>query len=342
MRTARPLLALLTLLASTACLGPRAAAPRPVGPGAAHASTHAAPVDAVLPEYVPEPGVRLAGTLAAVGSDSMDPLLQLWIQDFQKFQPSVNFNVVSKGSATAPKALVAGTTLVGHMSREMNAEELAAFQAKYGYAPTRIVVAADALAVYVNVNNPVPPLHMEQVDAMFSRDRKGGAPRPLDTWGDLGLPEEWAVRPIHPYGRDENSGTRAFFREHALRKGEYRDAVRSMPDQFAVVEAVAIDSGGVAYGPLQHAVHAVRAVPLYDFKSPVAVPATVETVLNGKYPLTRFLYLYINARPDQPLDPLVREFLRFVLSRQGQASAAAFGVIPLPADLVEMNRRKFR
>jgi phosphate transport system substrate-binding protein len=329
----RPILAALGLLALVGCATPQALNPTPAAKPAS--------VDAVLAEYAPEPGVRLAGTLASIGSDSMDPLLQLWIEDFRKFQPSVNFNVISKGSATAPRALVAGTTLMGHMSREMNAEELAAFQAKFGYAPTRIVVAADALGVYVNVNNPVKALHMEEVDAIFSRDRKGGAPKALDAWGDLGLLEEWANRPIHAYGRDENSGTRAFFKEHALRKGEFRDAVRAMPDQFAVVEAVAIDSGGIAYGPLQHAVRSVRPVPLFDFKSPVPVPATVETILDGKYPLKRFLYLYVNARPDQPMDPLVREFLRFVLSRQGQESAAKFGVIPLPADLAEMNRRKF-
>jgi phosphate transport system substrate-binding protein len=324
----------LAVLSLIACGNPQARIPV--------AAAKPASVDTVLPSYAQESGVRLAGTIASTGSDSMDPLLQLWIEEFKKLNSSVTFQVNSKGSATAPKALIAGSTLMGHMSREMNAEELAAFQTKFGYAPTRIVVAVDALAVYVNANNPVEALHLEEVDAIFSKDRKGGAPKSLDTWGDLGLKEEWGIRVIQPYGRDENSGTRAFFKEHALRKGEFKDLVRTMPDQFAVVESAAIDPGGIAYGPLQHAIRLVKALPLYDFKSPVAVPATVENILNAKYPLTRFLYIYVNARPDQPVDPLIREFLRFVLSKQGQDSVASFGAIPLPSDLAEMNKRKLR
>jgi phosphate transport system substrate-binding protein len=272
----------------------------------------------------------------------MDPLMQLWLDDFRATHPGITYNLVSKGSATAPKAMVAGTTLMGQMSREMNVEELASFQARFGYPPTRVVVAMDALAVYVNGNNPIAQLSLEQVDAIFSKDRRAGFPRPLDTWGDLGLTQEWATRAIQPYGRDENSGTRAFFREHVLKQGQYKDNVKAVADQFALVEAAAMDGSAVAYGPVQHALRMVKAVPIVDFRGTVAIVPTVENILNGKYPLARFLYIYLNLHPGQPADPILKEFLRFVLSRQGQSDVANFGAIPLPGDLASINLNKVK
>jgi len=301
-----------------------------------------AELEVKLPNYMPDPSTPDHGTLTSIGSDSMDPLMQLWLDDFRAAHPGITYNLVSKGSATAPKALVAGTTLMGQMSREMNAGELASFQAKFGYPPTRVVVAMDALAIYVNANNPIARLGLEQVDAIFSKDRKGGYGRPLDTWGDLGLTLEWATRTIQPYGRDENSGTRAFFQEHVLRRGEYKTIVKAVPDQFALVEAAAMDASAIAYGPIQHSLRMVKAVPIVDFNGVTPILPTVENVLNGKYPLARFLYIYVNIRPGQATDSLVREFLRFVLSRQGQSDVANFGAIPLPADLASVNLSKVK
>lgn len=301
-----------------------------------------ATVDAGLPEYTPSGDAAIQGTLMCVGSDSMDPLVQLWASNFQQSHPRVTFSILSKGSGTAPKALIAGVTKVGHMSREMNAEELAQFQAKFGYAPTRVVVAVDALAVYVNANNPIRSLTLEQVDAIFSSSRKGGHSEDVATWGDLGLKREWRMRSIQPYGRDENSGTRVFFKEHALKKGDYKSNVKAVPDQFALVEAPAVDVTGISYGPIQHSVRMVRAVPLIDFKGDKPTVPTVENILNGKYPLTRFLYLYVNRKPGHPMDPVVREFLTSILSRQGQKAVAEFGAIPLPADMAVQNLGKVR
>ena len=207
---------------------------------------------------------------------------------------------------------------------------------------TRIVVAMDALAVYVNANNPIAKLGLEQVDAIFSRDRKAGYGRALDTWGELGLTLEWATRAIQPYGRDENSGTRAFFREHVLKQGEYKAIVKEVPDQFALVEAAAMDASAIAYGPVQHALRMVKAVPIVDFHGIDPILPTVENILNGKYPLARFLYLYVNVRPGQATDPIIKEFIRFVLSRQGQSDVANFGAIPLPADLAGLNLGKLK
>ena len=327
---------------------PAAASPQPAAPVAAAPQAETplvvqpkpAPLEEKLPSFVIDPAVPKTGTITSIGSDSMDPLMQLWLDDFRANYPGITYNLISKGSATAPRALVAGTTLMGQMSREMNTAELASFQDKFGYPPTRVVVAMDALAVYVNANNPIDRLGLDQVDAIFSKDRKAGYGRSLDTWGDLGLTLEWATRAIQPYGRDNNSGTRAFFKEHVLKNGDYKPTLKEVADQFELVEKAAMDASAIAYGPIQHSVRMVKAVPIVDFNGIAPILPTVENVLNGKYPLARFLYIYVNIRPGQGADPLIHEFLRFVLSRQGQSDVANFGAIPLPADLASINLNK--
>ena len=337
MRTLAPALLLLTLLA---CSRPSASPTNSIPETPLVTQPKAASLDERLPTFVPDESLSVAGTLTSIGSDSMDPLMQLWAEDFKANHPGAKLAILSKGSATAPKALTAGTTLLGHMSREMNKEELLAFQSAFGYAPTRIVVAVDALAIYVNANNPIPHLGLVEVDAIFSRDRKAGEKKAIDSWGNLGLGKEWSNRPIHPYGRDENSGTRAFFKEHALKNGAFSDQVKALPDQFAVIEATAIDAAGITYGPIQHSVRMVRAVPIVDFDGTTPLLPTVQNILDRSYPLTRFLYLYVNLRPDHPAPPLLKEFIRSILSRQGQSDVSNFGAIPLPADLAAVNMAK--
>lgn len=335
-----PYVLALALICLMGC-APPAATPRPGETPMVNQPT-VAHLDAALPEYMPAPDAGLQGTINCIGSDSMDPIVQLWASDFRQHYPKVNVEILSKGSATAPKALIAGTAQVGHMSREMSTQELAQFEAKYGYPPTRVVVAVDALAVYVNANNPIRSLTLEQVDAIFSTTRKGGFPEDITVWGDLGLKREWSARSIQPYGRDENSGTRAFFKEHALKKGDYKPTLKVVADQFALVEAPAVDAAGISYGPVQHSVRMVRAVPIIDFKGDKPMVPTVENILNGKYPLTRFLYLYVNRRPGQPMNPSVREFLLSILSKQGQKAVAEFGALPLPADMARKNAGKLK
>lgn len=312
-------------------------------PDEAPASRAVAPASApvkevALPTYTAERPV--SGELKSEGSDSMEPLMALWSQDFKKFQPRITTNFICKGSATAPRALVDGRVILGQMSREMNEQELAAFQSKYGYAPTRIAVAMDALVVYVNANNPVKQLHLEEVDAIFSTTRKGGAKTDILTWGDLGLGGDWKQREIQTYGRDENSGTRAWFKEHVMKKGDFKPTLKAYMDQFAVVEAPAVDGGGISYGPLQYANKLVKGVPLAGFKSDHFVEPTLENIQKAAYPLTRFLYIYVNKAPGKDLDPAVKEFLRFVLSKEGQAGAASFGALALPGDLAAMGAGK--
>ena len=295
----------------------------------------AAPVKEVaLPAYAAERPV--AGELKSVGSDSMEPLMALWGEDFKKFHPRVSALFICKGSATAPKALIDGSALMGQMSREMNEQEVAAFQAKFGYAPTRIPVAVDALVVYVNANNPIKQLHMEEIDAIFSTTRRSGAKADLVRWGDLGLGGDWKQRDIQAYGRDENSGTRAFFKEHVMKKGDFKPSVKAFVDQFAVVEAPAVDGGGIGYGPLQYANRMVKGVPVASFGTDRFIEPTLENIQKATYPLTRFLYLYVNKAPGKALDPVVKEFVRFVLSREGQAGVASFGAVAIPGDFAAM------
>lgn len=290
--------------------------------------------EVVLSTYTAERPV--SGELKSVGSDSMEPLMALWGQDFKKFHPRISTLFICKGSATAPKAMIEGTALMGQMSREMNDAELAAFQAKYGYAPTRIPVAVDALVIYVNANNPLKQLRMEEIDAIFSTTRKGGAKNDILRWGDLGLGGDWRERDIQAYGRDENSGTRAFFKEHVMKKGDFKPTVKAFMDQFAVVEAPSVDGGGISYGPLQYANRMVKSIPVASFKSDHFIEPSLGTIQNASYPLTRFLYIYVNKAPDKALDPAVKEFLRFVLSKEGQADVSVFGAVAIPGDLANM------
>lgn len=325
----RAVVPVVLLLLGLACLPPDEVPAQP-----AHASP-AAVKEVSLPAYTAERPA--SGELRSVGSDSMEPLMALWGEDFKKFHPRVSTRFVCKGSGTAPKALIEGSALMGQMSRDMNDQELAAFQAKFGYAPTRIPVAVDALVVYVNANNPIKQLRMEEIDAIFSTTRKGGAKQDILTWGDLGLGGDWKQRDVQAYGRDENSGTRAFFKEHVLKKGDFKPAVKAFMDQFAVVEAPAVDGGGISYGPLQYANRMVKGVPVASFKSDRFIEPSLETIQKGTYPLTRFLYIYVNKAPGKALDPTVKEFLRFVLSREGQAGVASFGAVAIPGDFAAMS-----
>lgn len=296
---------------------------------------------AELQPYVPS-STPLVGTLASIGSDSMEPLMLLWKDDFLSHHPGLKYEFICKGSATAPPALMAGKVVMGQMSREMNQAELDKFLATFGYPPTRFVVAADALAVYVNQNNPVTHLTLAQVDAIFSTTCKAGH-APINTWGDLGFMDDaWRSRPIQTYGRNPLSGTRAFFLEHVLKNGEFKPNLKVFADQFQVVEAAAIDASGICYGPIQHRVQMVKPVPLAYVEGATPIAASVANVMNGRYPLTRFLNIYVNRKPGTPMDPTVKEFLRFILSRDGQTDVESFGAVALPPDIVAANRALLR
>jgi len=288
----------------------------------------AEPAVADLPAYSKASG-EVAGSLKCVGSDTMNNLVALWAEGFKKFYPSVREGIEGKGSASAPPALVEGTCSFGPMSRDWKPSEIDAFKAKHGYAPTVVPVALDMLVVFVHKDNPLASLSLQQVDAIFSKNRTGGAKADIRTWGDLGLEGEWKDRPISLYGRNATSGTYGYFKEFALFKGDFKPTVKEQPGSSAVVQAVASDRFGVGYSGIGYMTANVRPVALAAEPGAQPVAPTPAAAYSGDYPLARFLYLSVNHRPGSDLDPLRREFLRYVLSRDGQADVKKDGYLPV-------------
>jgi len=290
----------------------------------------AEPAVADLPAYLRAPG-EVAGSLKCVGSDTMNNLVALWAEGFKKFYPSVREGIEGKGSASAPPALAEGTCTFGPMSRDWKPSEVDAFKARHGYAPAVVPVAIDMLVVFVHKDNPLESLSLQQVDAIFSKNRTGGARSDIRTWGDLGLGGAWKDRPISLYGRNATSGTYGYFKEFALFKGDFKPTVKEQPGSSAVVQAVASDRFGIGYSGIGYLTANVRAVPLAAEPGGEPVAPTAEAAYAGDYPLARFLFLSVNHRPGSRLDPLRREFLRYILSQDGQASVAKDGYLPVTA-----------
>ena len=286
-------------------------------------------VDAKLPAYEKVDGVR--GNLSSIGSDTMNNLMTLWAEGFKKYYPSVQIQVEGKGSSTAPPALIEGTAQLGPMSRAMKADESDAFEKKYGYKPTRLRTSLDALAVFVHKDNPLQSLTLEQVDAVFSKTRKRGYSQDLVTWGQVGLQGEWERKPISVYGRNSASGTYGFFKEEALKKGDYKDTVKEQPGSASVVQGITEDRFGIGYSGIGYRTSGVKALALAPKAGAAAVAGSYASCLDGTYPLHRYLNLYIGKDPSKPLDPLVREFVRFILSKEGQEIVVKDGYFPLTA-----------
>ena len=287
-------------------------------------------VDPGLKPYEKASGV--SGNLNSIGSDTLSNLMTLWAEGFRTIYPNVNIQIEGKGSSTAPPALIEGTSQLGPMSREMKATELDAFEKKYGYKPTEIKVAIDALGVFVHKDNPMKGLTLEQLDSMFSSTNKRGG-KPLNTWGDLGLTGAWANRAISLYGRNSASGTYGFFKEHALKNGDYRATVKEQPGSSSVVQGVASDLRGIGYSGIGYKTSGVKAMALAEAAGGAAQEPSLENALSGAYPLARFLYIYVNKKPTEPMDKLVQEFLKFVNSKQGQEVAVKDGYYPMPASV---------
>lgn len=292
-----------------------------------------ASVDPKLPEYKVTTGV--SGNVNSIGSDTLNNLMTLWAEDFKKLYPNINIQIQGAGSSTAPPALTEGTANFGPMSREMKSEEIQAFEAKFGYKPTAVPVAIDVLAVYVNKDNPIKGLSLQQVDAIFSATRKCGEPKDIVRWGDLGLTGAWANRDFTLYSRNAVSGTYGYFKEVALCKGDFKANINEQPGSSAVVQGVTSSINGIGYSGIGYITSGVRALPVSKKDGQPFVPADAAHALDGTYPLARVLYVYVNKKPNHPLDTLQLEFLKMVLSKQGQQTVVKDGYIPLPAVMVD-------
>lgn len=299
-----------------------------------------AALDEKLPVYEKTTGV--SGNLSSVGSDTLANLMTLWAEEFKRNYPSVNIQIQAAGSSTAPPALTEGTSNMGPMSRKMKDGELEAFEKKYGYKPTEVKVAIDALALYVHKDNPITGLTIEQIDAIFSSTRKCGGKDDIVKWGQLGLTGDWAEKPLQLYGRNSVSGTYGYFKEHALCKGDFKNNVNEQPGSASVVQSVTASENGIGYSGLGYRTSGVKAVPLAKKAGAEFVEANEENALKGKFPLSRFLLIYVNKAPGKPLPPLEYEFIKMVLSNAGQQIVVKDGYVPLNSALVEKELAKLK
>ena len=288
-------------------------------------------LDPALQPYKTVSGV--SGSLRSVGSDTLNNLEALWSEGFKAKYPGVKISIEGKGSSTAPPALIEGTAQFGPMSREMKSKEIDDFEKKFGYKPSRVRVAVDSLAVFVNKDNPIKCLTLKQLDGIFSKTRKGGG-KEIKTWGDLGLTGEWAGKPISIYGRNSASGTYAYFKEIALFQGDYKDGVKEQPGSSAVVQGIASDKYAIGYSGVGYKTADVKTVPL-AVKEGKCYDATAENAYSGDYPLARFLYIYFNKNPKEPLDPLRAEFIKYVYSKEGQRVVIKDGFYPVSKALAD-------
>jgi len=334
-----------------ACGGGSQAPPPPASTAPAGTSMAASPsmaepapaggaiqVDSSITPYQKTSGV--SGSLSSIGSDTMNNLMTLWGETFSRSYPNVKLQVEGKGSSTAPPALISATAQFGPMSRSMKSTEVDEFEKKFGYKPTELRTSFDALAVYVHKDNPIKSLTMAQADAVFSKTRKQGAVKDAATWGDLGLTGDWAARPLSLYGRNSASGTYGFFKEHVLKNGDYKDTVKEQPGSASVVQGVTNDRYGIGYSGIGYRTSGVRIVPLTEKDGGALSEGSYDDVVAKKYPLARYLYLYVNKAPGKPLDPLIKEFLKLVYSREGQEVVVKDGYLPLTAAIVSEELRK--
>jgi len=295
------------------------------------AATGGVKVDPKLTEYQKTTG-DVSGTIKSAGSDTMVNLMTVWAEGFKKMYPNVQVEIEGKGSSSAPTALIEGTAIFGPMSREMKSSEIDKFEEKFGYKPTALATSIDMLAVYVHKDNPIKGLSFQQIDAVFSKSRKGGAEKDITKWGDLGLTGEWANKPISLYGRNAASGTYGYFKEHALFGGDYKDSVKEQPGSSSVVQGIASDKYAIGYSGIGYKTADVRAVPL-AIEGTEYVPAESDYAYSGEYPLARFLLVYLNYKPGSQLDPLRREFVKYMVSQEGQRDVIKEGYLPITGNV---------
>jgi len=296
-------------------------------------------LDPGLPAYQTAPGI--SGRIRSVGSDTLNNEMALWAKGFGDRYPDVRIDIEGKGSATAPPALLEGTSQFAPMSRPMTAEEVDAFVTKYGYKPSGFRVAVDALAVYVNKDNPIPCLAMPQLNRIFSSTRKVTGGNDIRTWGGAGLTGDWATKPITLYGRNSISGTYEFFREMVLYSGDYKQGVKEQVGSEEVVKNVASDKYAIGYSGLGFKTEGVRTVPLSTYLGGQCYDTSAESTMSGNYPIARYLYVYVNKKPGQPLDPLRSEFIKYILSKEGQMQTERGGFYPITNDIREDDLKRF-
>ncbi|WJG11328.1 phosphate ABC transporter substrate-binding protein [Aliiglaciecola sp. LCG003] len=286
----------------------------------------------IFSRYQKQPGV--AGSITSVGSDTLANLMTSWSVEFRRLYPQVKFQIQASGSSTAPPALTEGTANIGPMSREMKTSEISYFSRRHGYKPYAVKVGIDAIALFVDTNNPLEGLTKVQVDSIFSATRFCGASKHAHIWNDVGVSGSYGSKPIKIFGRNSVSGTYGLFKHIALCDGDFKATVNELPGSASVVQSVAFSNGAIGYAAYGHKTTAVKALAIAD-QTGAFIPASSQTIANGDYPFTRFLYLVVNKHPTDPLPLLEQEFLRFVLSDKGQQIVQQEGYVGMPNETIQ-------
>lgn len=290
-----------------------------------------------LVDYSKTNGV--AGSLLSVGSDTLAGMTTLWVEEFKTIYPNINAQVQASGSSTAPPALTEGTAQFGPMSRPMRGREIEAFERAHGYKPTALRVAIDAIGIFVHRDNSIKGLNFTQLDSIFSSTLRCGATQPINTWAQLGVDEDWAKRGIQLFGRNSVSGTYGYFKQNALCGGDFKKGVNEQPGSASVVQSVASSINTIGYSGVGYQVSGVKLIPIAK-QGDQFIAASYENILSGAYPLSRYLYVYVNKHPNQDLPPMQREFIRFIFSKQGQAIVGKDGYVPVSAEFAQQELAK--
>jgi phosphate transport system substrate-binding protein len=307
-------------------------------------------VDPSLPDYVPHQ--QVSGTVVGYsGMDTVEQMMAAWNEAFRKFQPHARFTVIQK-DGLAPEDRIA----LGPHTMEVFDTTSLAYENAYGYEPFRIRICAaayilkshvSAIGVYVNRSNPLTSISLRKLDAVFSAERRRGYPANISTWGQLGLSGSWADKPIHIYGFYWRDDVTDYFRKLVMLDAPFKssyevpggDMARNTPKvAAAIMSALAQDPDGISFGNASYMTDQVK--PLALSVDGVESQFTLSDIASGRYPLQRYLYIYVNRQPGKPLDPLMKEFLRFVLSRQGQSLVSKDQYLPLPASVDAEELRK--
>ncbi|MDN3614176.1 PstS family phosphate ABC transporter substrate-binding protein [Vibrio gallaecicus] len=290
-----------------------------------------------LVTYKKVPGI--SGNLLSVGSDTLAGMTTLWIEEFKSYYPNVNAQIQASGSATAPPALTEKTAQLGPMSRPMRLSEIENFEREHGYKPTALKVAIDAIGLFVHRDNPIDGLNFRQIDAIFSETLRCGSTRSITNWEELGVEQNWAKRRFQLFGRNSVSGTYGYFKKNALCGGDFKNRVNEQPGSASVVQSVASSINGIGYSGIGYRVAGVKLIPIAQYGDKY-VNATRDSILNGEYPLSRFLFVYVNKHPEKPLSPVEREFLRFIYSKQGQELVEKDGYLAIPPEFAKQELMK--
>lgn len=300
-------------------------------------SASAQALDTPLQPYKKIPGV--SGNLLSVGSDTLAGMTTLWVEDFKALYPNINAQVQASGSSTAPPALTEQTAQFGPMSRPMRLREVEAFERTHGYKPTALRVAIDAIGIFVHQDNPVQGLNFPQLDAIFSATLRCGAEDFVSTWAQLGIDAEWAKRNFQLFGRNSVSGTYGYFKKHALCGGDFKSQVNEQPGSASVVQSVASTLSGIGYSGVGYRVAGVRLLPIAKQGNEFVYPSR-ENILTGDYPLSRYLYVYVNKHPSKALSPIEAEFIKFIYSTQGQALVEKDGYVSITEEFAKQELAK--